>query len=98
MAAYQEILVAKAARMATIRLNRPERLMETAGETAVQLSVMSSPRSMAIVKRRIRAARRQDFTTALAMDAGMHESFASTDLREGVASLAERHAPAFPDL
>lgn len=76
-----------------------DRLMSHVRETAAHLAVMSSPRSMAVMKRQIRAARLQSFAQALtAADEEMHSSFAAPDFREGVASLVERRTPAFPDL
>ncbi|MDJ0930683.1 enoyl-CoA hydratase-related protein [Breoghania sp.] len=74
-------------------------LMETVRETAAHLAVISSPRSMAVMKRQIQATRSQDFAKALAVaDTEMHASFATPDFREGVESLVEQRTPAFPDL
>ncbi len=76
-----------------------EDLMDVVRERAAHLAVMSSPRSMAVMKRQIRAARQQAFADALTVaDDAMHASFGSADFREGVASLVERRTPAFPDL
>ncbi|PTW54358.1 enoyl-CoA hydratase [Breoghania corrubedonensis] len=100
MLTSRKFLGAEAAALGLVNSAVPsERLMETAREAAAHLAVMSSPRSMAVMKRQIRAARLQDFGTALAVaDAEMHESFGAADFREGVTSLVERRTPAFPDL
>ena len=55
-----------------------------------------SPRSVAIMKRQVRAAYAQSYGEALAVaDTEMQASFATFDFKEGVASFVERRAPAF---
>ena len=58
-----------------------------------------SPRSVAVMKRQLRASYGQDFATSLhEADRLMTESFAAPDFKEGVASFVERRAPAFPSV
>lgn len=58
-----------------------------------------SPRSVAIMKRQVRAAYSQSFAQSLAIaDEEMHRSFAAFDFKEGVQSYVERRPPAFRDL
>ncbi len=73
-----------------------ERLMDHVSETARMLSNDVSPRSVAIMKRQIRASYFQTFAEALTIgDTEMQESFASPDFKEGVDSFVERRAPNF---
>jgi len=73
-----------------------EALMDRVGEASARFSHDVSPRSVAVMKRQIRAAHLQDFATALKLaDDAMAESFSAPDFKEGVASFVERRAPAF---
>lgn len=74
----------------------PETLMDHVSETAQHLASQVSPRSIAVMKRQIRAAYFQNFSEALDTgDREMQESFGTFDFKEGVASFVERRAPAF---
>ncbi len=65
-------------------------------EVSRMLAQDVSPRSVAVMKRQIRAAYFQTFDEALAVgDAEMTASFETHDFREGVESFVERRAPAF---
>ncbi|MEL7545295.1 MAG: enoyl-CoA hydratase [Pseudomonadota bacterium] len=71
-------------------------LMSHVQETASHLATQVSPRSLAVMKRQIRAAYFQSFSEALDVgDREMQASFATFDFKEGVASFVERRAPAF---
>jgi enoyl-CoA hydratase/carnithine racemase len=74
-------------------------LMATAGEYALQLATMSSPRSMGIIKRMAYTGQFQTLGEAydLAVDE-MVQSFGSDDFREGVASFVEKRTPNFSPL
>ena len=55
-----------------------------------------SPRSVAVMKRQLRASYFQSFADSLATaDAEVERSFAAPDFKEGVSSFVERRAPAF---
>lgn len=74
----------------------PAALMGDVNETAQHLASHVSPRSVAVMKRQIRAAYFQSFSEALDTgDQEMQESFGTFDFKEGVASFVERRAPAF---
>lgn len=78
------------------RALEPDALMDHVGETAQHLASQVSPRSIAVMKRQIRAAYFQNFSEALDIgDREMQESFGTFDFKEGVASFVERRAPAF---
>ena len=63
---------------------------------AAHLSKMVSPRSVAIMKRQVRASYFQSYSESLAeADIAMTESFTTFDFKEGVASFVERREPAF---
>ena len=71
-------------------------LMPHVQELATFLSTQVSPRSVAVMKRQVRAAYFQSYTESLAdADVAMAESFTTFDFKEGVASFVERRAPAF---
>lgn len=71
-------------------------LMPHVQELATFLSTKVSPRSLAIMKRQVRAAYFQSYTESLAdADVEMAASFTTFDFKEGVASFVERRAPAF---
>ncbi len=55
-----------------------------------------SPRSMAIIKRQVRLAYRQDLSDAIVMaNDQMARSFQAADFKEGVRSFVEKRAPDF---
>jgi enoyl-CoA hydratase/carnithine racemase len=71
-------------------------LMPHVQELATFLSTQVSPRSLAVMKRQVRAAYFQSYTESLAeADVEMAASFTTFDFKEGVASFVERRAPAF---
>ena len=65
-------------------------------ETAAELATLSSPRSIAVMKRLLYTHQFTDLVTATAeADAEMLASFPSEDFREGVASFLEKRPPRF---
>lgn len=96
----RKFLGAEAAQLGLVNKALPgDRLMDHVGETARMLSSDVSPRSVAIMKRQIRASYFQTFAEALTIgDTEMQESFASADFKEGVDSFVERRAPKFENV
>jgi enoyl-CoA hydratase/carnithine racemase len=69
------------------------------GAIARTLANEVSPRSVAIMKRQVRAGYAQSFAASLALaDEQMSQSFSTFDFKEGVQSFVERRAPSFEDL
>jgi enoyl-CoA hydratase/carnithine racemase len=73
-----------------------ESLLAHVRETAAELATLSSPRSVAVMKRLLYRHQFTDLATATAeADAEMLGSFPSEDFREGVASFLEKRSPRF---
>lgn len=73
-----------------------EQLMQHVRDTATELATLSSPRSIAIMKRMIYGHQFTDLATATAeADAEMIASFPTDDFREGVRSFLEKRQPRF---
>ena len=73
-----------------------EDLRTEVSSVASHLAKSVSPRSVAVMKRQVRAAYDQSFAEALSVaDAEMAASFGTRDFSEGVASFAERRTPQF---
>jgi enoyl-CoA hydratase/carnithine racemase len=73
-----------------------EDLIPTVRAYALELATLSSPRSIAIMKRQVYDALFQDLATANAVaNDEMVRSFETEDFREGVASFLERRPPKF---
>jgi enoyl-CoA hydratase/carnithine racemase len=73
-----------------------DELIPTVRAYATELTTLSSPRSIAVMKRQIYDALFQDLATATAIaDEEMVKSFESEDFKEGVASFLERRPPKF---
>ncbi len=71
-------------------------LLEQAYSMASTFANEVSPRSIAIMKRQVRASYQQSFAESLAIaDAEMNESFSAFDFKEGVQSFVEKRAPKF---
>jgi enoyl-CoA hydratase/carnithine racemase len=76
-----------------------DELMGHVGAVARTLANEVSPRSVAIMKRQVRAAYAQSFAASLALaDEQMSQSFSTFDFKEGVQSFVERRPAAFQDL
>ncbi len=81
------------------RLTEPGRAAEEAFAYASELAVLSSPSSMATIKRQVYDDLERELGEAESAAAGyMQESFERVDFREGVDSFVERREPAFPPL
>lgn len=87
----------EAAQMGLVNRAMPgEELIPFVRGIAKQMAEQASPRSIAVMKRQIRAAYFQDFEEALATaDAEMRDSLATSDFKEGVAAFVERRPPNF---
>jgi enoyl-CoA hydratase/carnithine racemase len=73
-----------------------DHLLATVRDTATELASLSSPRSIAVMKRLIYEHQCADLATATAdADAEMHASFTAEDFKEGVASFVEKRPPRF---
>jgi enoyl-CoA hydratase/carnithine racemase len=73
-----------------------EELLPAVHETATALATLSSPRSIAVMKRLLYAHQFTDLATATAeADVEMLASFPTEDFREGVASFLEKRPPRF---
>ena len=73
-----------------------DELLAHVHERAVELATLSSPRSIAVMKRLLYTHQFTDLATATADDdAEMLATFPTADFREGVASFVERRAPKF---
>ena len=71
-------------------------LMPHVMDLAAYLSTQVSPRSVAVMKKQVRASYFQSYSESLAdADDAMAASFTTFDFKEGVASFVERRAPAF---
>ena len=91
---------AEAAAMGLVNAALPgEALGAHVAEVARRLAHDVSPRSVAVMKAQVRRSLQQGFAESLAeADAQMAASFASADMKEGLAHYLERRPPAFPDL
>ena len=70
--------------------------MNLGGRRSTELATLSSPRSIAIMKRQVYNAQFQDLATAnMIGNEEMVKSFETEDFREGVASFMERRPPKF---
>ncbi|MGM0586170.1 MAG: enoyl-CoA hydratase [Pseudomonadota bacterium] len=88
---------AEAAAMGLVNEALPgDGLMDRVGEMSRRLAHEVSPRSVAVMKRQVRAAREQSFADSLAMaDAEMQKSFSAHDFQEGVRSFVQKRPPSF---
>lgn len=79
------------------RVVEPDGLVDAAVAYATELATLSSPASMAVIKRQVLRAMDSDFSTAVAdADSEMLASFQRADITEGVTSYLEQRPPAFP--
>ncbi len=88
---------AEAAELGLVNKALPnDELMGHVATVAEQLAQFSSPRSMAIMKRQVRASYLQNFSDSLKeANREMHQSFSAPDFKEGVCSYVEGRAPEF---
>jgi enoyl-CoA hydratase/carnithine racemase len=81
------------------RLCEPGELVEEAVAYATELATLSSPASMAIIKRQVFDDLDRDFEQAFEdAEVKIRESFGRADVKEGVVSYLERRPPEFPPL
>jgi len=84
------------AKMGLVKLLPQEGFADAAHAAAVELAQLSSPRSMAVIKRQVYDALFQSLAQAAEVaDLEMFKSFGSEDFREGVAHFVEKRPPAF---
>jgi enoyl-CoA hydratase/carnithine racemase len=87
---------AEAAQMGLVKLLAAEGFADAAHAYATTLAQLSSPRSMAVIKRQLFEAQFQSLAEAVAVaDHETMQSFGSEDFKEGVAHFVQRRAPAF---
>ena len=78
------------------RVVAPDRLMAEAREYAKMLVDTISPRSLRVIKRQMWDAQFQDFGEALSSATDeLHQSFESSDFREGISHYVEKRKPNF---
>ncbi|MGR3321119.1 MAG: enoyl-CoA hydratase [Pseudooceanicola sp.] len=90
----------EAARMGLLNAAVPgPDLMARVNDMATMLATNVSPRSVAVIKRQVRAGYHQTFRDSLAMaDREMDASISHPDVKEGVSSYVERRPPDFADI
>jgi enoyl-CoA hydratase/carnithine racemase len=81
------------------RVVAPGEALAAAQAYATELATLSSPTSMAVIKRQVHEDQERDLAAAYAAaDEAMYASLDRPDLAEGVASFTERRAPRFAPL